>query len=115
MAQLIFKTKHVPDDECMAIRCLLVDNNILFHETGAGLLGLSIAGLWVDSDEASAARTLIDAEQAVRKQQVDQSYQENPRSFFGLFIANPMKWLGSVFAIVGLLGLVLLPFYFLQP
>ena len=114
MAQLIFKTKHVPDEECMANRCLLVDNDILFHETGAGLLGLAIAGLWVDADQAQAARALIDAEQAVRQKEIIESYQENPRSFFGLFMANPMKWLGSIFAVVCLLGLVLLPFYFLQ-
>jgi len=92
---------------------LFVVNDIAFHETGAGLLGLAIAGLWVDDEQAQDARVLIDAEQQVRQQQVNQAYQENPRSFLDLLIENPARWLGSLMAVVGLLALVLLPFYLL--
>jgi len=114
MAQIIFKTKHVPDEECMAVRRLLVDNDILFHETGAGLLGLSIAGIWVDDDKAQAARALIDDEQYTRQQLVRGEYMDNPKSAWSLFIANPIKWLASIAAIAGLLALVLLPFLYFK-
>ena len=112
MATLIFHSNYVGDDELSEIRALLVDNNMEFHETGAGLLGLGKAGLWVESTAAEQARQLIDDYQQLRQKRIQQLYQQHPVNLWQLFRKQPVKWLLNMLIIISVLGLSLLPFYF---
>lgn len=57
--QRVFRLNGVPEDEAQALRALLGTHGIDFHETGAGVLGIGVAGVWVEADQADAARALI--------------------------------------------------------
>ena len=76
MAVLIFNLRHVPDDEAQDVRELLLDNNIEFYETSAGILGMSVPGLWVVNEEqVEEARHLIDEYQQLRQKRVREEYR----------------------------------------
>jgi hypothetical protein len=77
MAVLLFRLNGVPDDEAADVRRLLVDNGIEWHETSAGLLGISIAGIWLsDASRYHQARQLIDAYEAKRAKDLRAEYDE---------------------------------------
>jgi hypothetical protein len=62
MSILIFRLNGVPEDEAEDVRSLLQQHGFTYHETGAGFLGLGIAGLWLlDASQKTAARAVIDA------------------------------------------------------
>ena len=106
MAVLIFKLRYVPDDEAQDIRELLLDNNIEFHETSAGLLGISLPGLWVINEEqVDKARELIDEYQQLRQKRVQEEYRLNKRTTADMFKENPVRYLGSI------LGIILMCFF----
>ncbi|BCE00505.1 DUF6164 family protein [Marinicellulosiphila megalodicopiae] len=115
MAKLIFKTQSVPDDECMAIRRLLVDNDIVFHETSSGLLGLSVAGLWVDQELVDQARAIIETEQCTRQMQMRETFSRSPVTFKEQFKRHPIKWIASVLAVPAILSLIIIPFFYFSP
>ena len=101
MAVLIFKLRHVPDDEARDIRELLLDNNIEYHETSAGLLGISMPGLWVINEEqVDKARELIDEYQQLRQKRVQEEYRLNKRTATDMFKENPVRYSGSIIAII---------------
>jgi len=101
MAVLIFKLRHVPDDEAQDIRELLLDNNIEYHETSAGLLGISMPGLWVINEEqVDKARELIDVYQQLRQKRVQEEYRLNNRTSSDMFKENPVRYLASILAII---------------
>jgi len=101
MAVLIFKLRHVPDDEARDIRELLLDNNIEYHETSAGLLGISMPGLWVINEEqVDKARELIDEYQQLRQKRVQEEYRLNNRTSSDMFKENPVRYLASILAII---------------
>ena len=61
MSTLIFRLRHVPEDEAQAIRELLDQNDIDWFETNAGNWGIAMPGIWVaDDEQAPQARALID-------------------------------------------------------
>lgn len=101
MAVLIFKLRYVPDDEAQDIRELLLNNNIEYHESSAGLLSISVPGLWVANEEqADQARELIDDYQQLRQERVQEEYRLNKRTFTDMFKENPVRYLGSILAII---------------
>ncbi|MDH5446506.1 MAG: DUF6164 family protein [Gammaproteobacteria bacterium] len=101
MAVLIFKLRFVPDDEAQDIRDLLFENNIDYHETSAGLLGISVPGFWVINEEqADKARALIDDYQQLRQKRVQEEYRLNKRTATDMFKENPVRYAGSILAII---------------
>jgi hypothetical protein len=64
MSALIFRLRHVPDEEAQAIRELLDSNGIDWFETSAGNWGIAMPGLWASN-----------AEQVARAKQVIAQYQ----------------------------------------
>jgi len=101
MAVLIFKLKYVPDDEAQDIREILSDNNIEYHETSAGLLGISVPGLWVLNEEhVDKSRALIDEYQQLRQKRVQEAYRLNKRTSADMLKENPVRYLGSILAII---------------
>lgn len=100
MAVLIFKLRHVPEDEAQDIRDLLLNNEIEYHETSAGLLGISVPGIWiVNEGQVEKARALIDEYQLQRQKRVREEYLLNKRSALDMFKENPVRYTGSVLAI----------------
>ena len=62
MSVLIFRLNNVPEDEAQDVRELLDAHGFEYHETGAGLFGVAVAGLWLlDRRQQAAARAVIDA------------------------------------------------------
>ena len=47
MSKLLFKMRHVPEDEGREVRELLTSNKIEFFETFAGNWGVSMPALWL--------------------------------------------------------------------
>jgi len=67
MSKLIFRLRHVPEDEAEDIRELLTQYAIEHYETSAGNWGISMPGIWVQHDEdVDRARQLIDNYQTER-------------------------------------------------
>ena len=101
MAVLIFNLRHVPDDEAQDVRELLLDNNIEFHESSAGILGMSVPGLWVVNEEqVEEARQLIDEYQQLRQKRVREEYRLKKRTSMDMFNENPVRYLVSILAII---------------
>lgn len=65
MSALIFRLRHVPEDEAQAIRDLLDEQNVDWYETSAGNWGIAMPGIWVEHDE-----------QAPRAGQLIEQYQQ---------------------------------------
>jgi hypothetical protein len=106
MAVLIFKLRYVPDDEAQDIRELLSENGIDYYETSAGILGISVPGLWLKSkDQLEIARQLIDDYQKVRQNQAREEYnlrrrQGTARTFMDILKENPARYISSILAIL---------------
>ena len=101
MSVLIFNLRHVPDDEAQDVRELLLDNNIEFHETSAGILGMSVPGLWVVNEEqVEEARHLIDEYQQLRQKRVREEYRLKKRTSMDMFKENPVRYSGSILVII---------------
>ena len=106
MAVLIFNLRHVPDDEAQDVRELLLDNNIGFYETSAGILSMSVPGLWVVNEEqVEEARHLIDEYQQSRQDRVRKDYelrkrQGSARTFMDMFKEAPVSYISYILAII---------------
>ncbi|MEL0637406.1 MULTISPECIES: DUF6164 family protein [Marinomonas] len=113
MATLVFRLKYVPDDEADDIRQLLFDNDIPFYETSAGRWQISLAGIWVkDKEHATAARALI------REDQLKRMTDRKPPTLWEWLVGyvqyarqNPAESVFTLFAILIVLSLSLLPFF----
>ena len=80
MSVILFKLKHVPDDEADEVRELLAKNSINYYETSAGKWGISMPAIWL-SDEAQfgRARSLIEECQRERVRRVQEQYKKLER------------------------------------
>lgn len=116
MAVLLFRLNGVPDDEAADVRRLLVDNGIEWHETSAGLLGISIAGIWLpDAAQYDQARQLIDAYEARRAEGARAEYDERraqgrAQTLLELVGAHPVRAVLSILGVLVLLYLSTIPF-----
>ena len=64
MSTLIFRLRHVPEEEAEAVRNLLTEQQIEWYETTAGNWGIAMPGIWVTHNEqATRARQLIEVYQ----------------------------------------------------
>jgi len=112
MATLVFRLKYVPDEEADEVRQLLTDHDIPFYETSAGRWQVSMAGLWVkDKEQALQARTLIKADQIERaKDMVPPSFGQWIMGYVHHARQNPVEALFTLFAVVLILGISIIPF-----
>lgn len=77
MARLLFRLRHVPDDEADDVRQLLTDNDLAFYETSAGNWGISMPGLWLHNDsDFEKANALLQNYQAERQSRMRQAYRD---------------------------------------
>lgn len=100
MATLIFKLRQVPEDEAEDVRQLLTDHRIDFYETDAGNWGISMPGLWLNSDEdATQAKSLIEQYQqersiAARSHYESQLLEGKATTLLEKFLQQPLKITG---------------------
>lgn len=102
MSALIFRLRHVPEEEADAVRDLLTKNNIDWYETTAGNWGIAMPGIWVaDNQHIEQARDIINAyQQQLRSTQRD-LYEEQKKSglaptLIQRLIEHPSRSLGIV-------------------
>ena len=109
MAKLLFRMRHVPDDEAQEVRDLLDQNEIEYFETFAGNWGISMPALWIkDNARFAEARHLIDKYQDERRIRVKAEFEEQrslgeAKSMWDSFIEEPFRFI----AYFGLIGIVL--------
>ncbi len=109
MSKLLFRLRHVPEDEASDVRDLLENHDIEYYETSAGLFGISLPAIWVRRDQQyPAARHLLDEYQRQRRERARVAYQQarqqgQARTAFDHFRDNPARFLGSLAAVAALL------------
>lgn len=114
---LLFKLNNVPDDEAEDLRQLLRDQDIYFYETNAGMWRVGLDAIWLpDESHLQQARALIDAYQRERALQQQQTYAElaargEAPTLIQKIVAQPIRFLGFVLAIVFVLAVSVLPFW----
>lgn len=114
MSKLLFKLRHVPDDEAAEVRALLEENGIDFFETFAGSWGISFPALWLkDANQFTRARELLDVYQEERQTRMRDDFEQRRmrgevKTLWHSFVESPLRFL--VYS--GLAGLVL--FFSLQ-
>lgn len=109
MSKILFRLRHVPDDEAEEVRNLLDENGIGFFETSPGNWGISMPAIWVNEDtDYERARLLLDAYQKERSQRVKEEYELSrergeAKTTWQAFLESPLKFISYM----GLIGIVL--------
>jgi hypothetical protein len=105
MSILLFKLRFVPDDEAQDVRDVLIENEIDFYETSAGILGFSMPGIWLkDETQLTKARQLIDEYQRQRQEKAREDYQNQlesgrARNMFDIFKEAPLRFIAYLLTI----------------
>lgn len=117
MAQLLLNFRNVPDDEIEEVRELLNSHGVAFYETRPSLWGISAGGLWLARDEElDAARRLLAEYQNERRIRMREAYAEALREgrvegFATRLKRRPLEVVFALAVVLGLLALILLPFW----
>lgn len=115
MPVLLFRLKHVPEDEADQIRHLLHDNGIDYYETPPGRWGISVHGIWIrDSAQEQFARSLLedfhrDYGERLRAQS-EQSGQGTWLSAMNRIKHEPLKFILVLGFVLFILYVTLVPF-----
>lgn len=116
MSVLLFKLRHVPEDEANDIRELLDSNNIDYYETSAGNWGISTPAIWLkNNDELERAKTLIDTYQHKRGINQREAYAQlknsgDHKTILDVFNENPARFIVYIIFILFLLYFSIKPF-----
>ena len=116
MSVLIFRLNGVSADEAADVRKLLDDRGFEYHETSGGLLGISVAGLWLlDDSQQAAARAAIDAYQQERSARIAAEHEALRRagqveSTWQRVVRRPLQSLLYLAGAAAVLYLMLWPF-----
>lgn len=107
MARLLFRLAHVPAAEADHVRSALHQAEVDFYETTAGRWGMSLAALWVRSDDDYLrGRAIIEECQ----QHLHELPQEPVASFGQRLRERPLELLLTLLALLGILAISLMPF-----
>lgn len=118
MARLLFRLTNVPDDEAMEIRQLLEENAIHFYETDAGRWKVGVDAIWLPDDtQYGQARAILDDYQQERTKKQQLVYAELEASgeaptLAQKIAAHPIRFLAQVIAIIFILCVSIVPFWF---
>lgn len=116
MAIQLMKLRLVPEDELAEIIELLDTHEVDYYETTAGNWGISMPALWLrDESRLAEVRALLDDYATKRQQQVREQYRRQreagkARTIFSMLQENPVRVIGALVLIVGLLYFSLMPF-----
>lgn len=109
MAKLLFRMRHVPDDEAMEVRELLDKHGIEYFETFAGNWGISFPGLWLKNEKQyEHARQLLDEYQSARSSRIKAEYELQKSlgqapTMWHSFVENPWRFVVYFTLIAGVL------------
>ena len=113
MAELLFRLRHVTDEEAMEVRDLLAAHGFDTYETQAGFFRLGVDAIWLRNphqhDAAIAALEAYQAERLERAQREHQAAVErgDAETLWRRLAAHPLQVLLAVALIA---ALTLLPF-----
>ena len=111
MATLVFRLRHVPEDEADDIRSLLTGHDIKYYETNAGNWGISMPGIWLeDGEDVEYAKALIDDYQEERAKSARQSDEVTPTLTDSLK-QHPGRAIGVIGFCIFVLYFLIKPFY----
>jgi hypothetical protein len=109
MAVLVRKLRYITHEELDEICALLQENDIEYHLTGSGLLGMSLPALWiVDDARTQEVRELFLQYDTQRQLRVN---REPVRSFGEFFAEHPWRTLFYILAVVLVLLVSIVPFF----
>ena len=117
MATLLFRLRHVPEDEAEEVRALLEDHDIDFYETSAGNWRISMPAIWIrNEDQLPLARQLLDQYQQSRYRNARAQYEQlrqsgEHRTLWKNFLEEPVKVALYLAAILVVLYLSLQAFF----
>lgn len=117
MSRLLINLRDVPLDEQEEIHALLQAEQIDYHETSAGVFGLSVAALWVnDQAQFRHARQLLDAyalerQQRMRAQREAEQAVGGTRTMLGMILERPLRFIGCFLLLVGIVYLSTVHFW----
>jgi hypothetical protein len=109
LATLLFRLRHVPDDEAEEVRALLEQHEIDFYETSAGNWRISMPAIWIRNDDQLAqAKQLLDQYQQTRYLNAREQYEQlkksgEQRTLWRNFLDAPFKvafYLGMAFFVL---------------
>ncbi|WP_075880603.1 DUF6164 family protein [Vreelandella massiliensis] len=116
MAHLLFRLRHVTDEEAMEVRQLLEAHGMDIYETQAGFFRLGVDAIWLrDPSQLNEAKALLAEYQAQRQDRARREHQaaiergEAP-TLWKRFTAQPLQVLLVLVAVVVIALLTLLPF-----
>ena len=116
MTTLLLNLRQVPDDEAAEVRALLEEQRIPFYETEPSLWGISFGGIWLSNpDDRERAKALLEHYQQERSQRQRESYEQARRDGTATTLVQrlreqPIRALGVLIAVAGLLLVTLVPF-----
>lgn len=117
MSKLLFRLRHVPEDEADEVRELLSQHGIEFYETGAGNWGISMPALWMHGESRfEEARALLEAYQQERAQRMREEYEELVKlgqadSMLTSFRHHPLRFIAFSLLIAAVLYLSVSSFF----
>ena len=97
MSILLFRLRHVPEDEADEVRALLEEHGIEYYETSAGNWRISMPAIWLkDEEQLPRARELLDRYQEERyriaREQYEQARQSGEhRTLWDQFREDPVR------------------------
>lgn len=116
MSVLLFKLRHVPDDEANDIRELLESNDLDYYETSAGNWGISTPAIWLNNqDDLEKAKTLIDKYQHERGKNQREAYTQlknsgEDKTILDVFKENPFRFFAYILIVLIILYFSTRPF-----
>jgi len=116
MAHLLFRLKHVPDDEADEVRRLLEDNGISYYETPESRWGTSVPAIWLrdDSQRAEAVSLLREYQErrtsAAREDYARRRREGTAERLVDRILARPFQFLALLAFVILILYFSLKPF-----
>lgn len=116
MAHLLFRLRHVTDEEAMEVRSLLAEHGFDVYETHAGFFRLGVDAIWLrDESQREAAEATLAAYQTERLARVRHEHAEavsrgEAPTLWRRLVAHPLQVILVMIAIVMIALLTLLPF-----
>lgn len=120
MAAKLMNLRNVPPDELDEVLALLDEHSIGYHETGAGLFGISLPALWLnDASQYTEARALLDGYAERRANEARSRWQAElaagrQRTMFDIWRERPLQTACYLVLVIGLLYVSTVPFWFMH-
>ncbi|MGS2744878.1 DUF6164 family protein [Halomonas sp. LS-001] len=116
MAHLLFRLRHVTEEEALEVRQLLEEQGFDTYETQAGFFRLGVEAIWLrDNREKERAQAVLADYQAKRFERVRREHQDalangEAPTLWRRLVAHPLQVALVILAVAMIILLTLLPF-----